>query len=246
MPLLYGRLSKLFRRLTPIALLLMAWMIFALSDNMKYEFRMAHEGREQGAVLARMFGQYEFPPSVAVTAVGGFKYAYSGEVYDLMGLAVAERGHMPDGEAKNQAAFDREVFHDGHPDILIQSGSGGFEQRVFQGLLSEQEFRKRYTKGELWYNDEIFFAYFSRSFISGLEEGHYAFSQDLQYALSMEHEQDLSPVWPDEALVSAFATRGKGALLFDNFENLVAGFDRRELKTKKQRIDGDGVTSPMN
>lgn len=194
---------------------------------------MAQQGREQGAVLARMFGGHASPPSVAIMEVGGFKYAYSGEVYDLRRLVVAERDRMPGGErgAKGQTLFDREVFHEWHPDILIRSDSGGFEQCVFRGLLSGRQFRKRYIKGELWYNDEIFFAYFSRRFINGLKEGHYAFNQDLQYALSMEDWQDLSVSLPDEALLSPCATRDKGALL-DDFANLFPEFERRELNTK--------------
>lgn len=236
MPLIYGRLSRLFRRLTPVALLLAAWIIFAFSPNLKQEFKMAHEGREQGSVLARMFGGHASPPSVAVMAGGGFKYAYSGEVYDLTGLAVAERDQMPGGErgAKSQIPFDREVFHEWYPDVLIQNDSEGFEQSVFQGLLSGWQFRKRYIKGELWYNDEVFFAYFSQRFINGLEEGYYAFNQDLQYALSMEDWQDLSAPWPDGALVSAFASSGQSARP-DDFENLFTEFEKRELNTKEGR-----------
>jgi hypothetical protein len=135
-------------------------------------------------------------------------------VNDLAGLAGAERDHRAGGErgAKSQTPFDREVFHEWHADILIRSDSGGFEQRVFQGLLTESQFRKRYIKGELWYNGEIFFAYFSRRFINGLEEGYYAFTQDLQYALSMEDWPDLSVTYPDEALVSGFSARDEGTL----------------------------------
>jgi hypothetical protein len=213
MPLLYGRLNRLFRRLTPVVLPLMAWMIFALSSNLRHEFRMAREGREQGAVLARMFGGDASPPSVAVSAAGAFKSAYTGEVNDLTGRAVAERDHRAGGERgiESQTPFDREAFHEWHPDILIRSDSRGFEQRVFQGLLTEWQFRKRYIKGELWYNGEIFFAYFSRRFINGLEEGYYAFTQDLQYALSMEDWPDISDVRSDEELASGFSAHNPGA-----------------------------------
>ncbi len=181
MPLLYGRLNRLFRRLTPVALLGMGWLIFALTANLKPEFRMAREGREQGAVLARMFEGHASPPSIAVMAAGGFKYAYAGDVHDL----------------KDQTAPDHEVFHEWHPDILIQSEADLSDQCAIQELQSDLQFRKRYTKGELWYNDEILFAYFSRRFMNGLEEGHYAFNEDLQYALSIE---DSSVAFPGEAL----------------------------------------------
>jgi len=197
MPLLYERLSKLFRWLAPVSLLLVGWVIFTLTANLKHEFRMAGKGREQGAVLARMFEGHASLPSVAMTTAAGCKYIYSGEVYDLKELTVGEKDHMPGGErgVESQTMFNREVFHEWSPDILIQSESDPSDRYVIQGLQSELRFRERYIKGELWYNDEIFFAYFSRRFIGGLEEGHYAFNQDLRYALSME---DSSVAFPGE------------------------------------------------
>jgi len=194
MPLLYERRSRLFRRLTPVVLLLVGWGFFALTTNLKHEFRMARKSREQGTLLARMFEGHESLPSVAVMTAAGCKYVYSGDVYDLKGLVVAKKDHIFGGErgTKSQATFNRETFHEWYPDILIQSEADALDLCVIQGLQSELRFRERYIKGELWYNDEIFFAYFSRRFINGLEEGHYAFNQDLQYALSMEDWKDSS------------------------------------------------------
>ena len=216
-PLFYERMSKLLRRLTPVVLLLAGWVIFMLTANLKHEFGMARKGREHGAVLARMFEGHAPLPSVAVTTAAGCKYIYSGEVYDLKELTIAEKDHMASGEkkAKSQTMFNREVFYEWYPDVLIRSESDSYDQHVIQGLQSELRFRKRYIKGELWYNDEIFFAYFSRRFINGLEEGHYAFNQDLQYALSMEDWQDSSVVFPGEALPSNHpATHSPGFNLY--------------------------------
>lgn len=202
MPLLYERRSRLFRWLAPVALLVAGWAAFALTANLKHEFRMARKGREQGAVLARMFEGHASLPSVAMTSSAGCKYLYSGNVYDLKELAFAAKGHMLGGETdvKGQATFSREVFHEWHPDVLIQSESDASDLWMIQGLQSEPWFRERYVKGELWYNDEILFAYFSRRFVDGLEEGHYAFNQDLQYVFSMEDGQDLSLPFQGEAL----------------------------------------------
>ncbi len=188
MPLLYNRLNRLFRRLVPLALLAAGWLIFALTANLKHEFRMAREGREQGAVLARMFEGHVPPPTIAVITAGGHKYTYPGHVYDLMGLNATEMAHAvaSKGGNKNHTGFNSGVFYEWYPDILIRGDSEEFDQWVFKGLQSEPLFKERYDKGELWYNDEQFSAYFSRRFIEGLEEGFYAFNPDLQYALTRE------------------------------------------------------------
>jgi len=222
MPLLYERLGRLSRRLAPVALLLAGWLAFALTANLKHEFRMVRQSREHGAVLERMFEGHALPPSVAVMTAAGCKYTYSGEVHDLQELTVAGKDHMSSGErgVKGLSMFNREVFHEWYPDILIRSESDPFDQCVIQGLQSELRFRKRYIKGELWYNDEIFFAYFSRRFINGLEEGHYAFTQDLQYALSMEDWQDPSVAFPGEVLrPNHRTTHSPGFNLYLNLED---------------------------
>ena len=81
---------------------------------------------------------------------------------------------------------NREIFYEWQPDILIGSDSDGFEGAVLRELQSGPQFKQYYIKGELWYHNEILYAYFSRRFIEGLQDGHYAFQQDLQYALNME------------------------------------------------------------
>jgi hypothetical protein len=210
MPLLYDRQHRLVRRMAPVALLLTGWMFFGLTSNLKHEFRMALNGREQGSVLARMFDEHESLPSVGTMTAGGCKYSYPGEVHDLKILATAKRDQI-----RNQPLFNREVLDEWFPDILIRSESDAFDRHIFQVLRSEPQFRKHYIKGELWYNDEIFSAHFSRSFLNGLEDGHYAFSEDLQYALSMADTPGLSDVRSDEALVSGFSAYDPGAPSLD-------------------------------
>ncbi len=188
MPLLYHRLNRPFRRLAPVALLVAGWLIFALTSNLRHEFTIARESREQGAVLARMFEGHTPLPRIAVSTTGGYKYAYSGYVYELTGLTDMNVDHraVGEGQAKNQIPLNREVFHEWHPDILIWSDSEVFDWCMLKGLDYGPLFRQHYIKGELWYNDEIVLAYFSRRFIDGLPDGYYAFQEDLQYALSMQ------------------------------------------------------------
>ena len=209
-PLLYERQHRLVRRLAPVVLLLAGWMGFALSPNLKHEFDMARQSREQGSVLARMFEEHAALPSVGAMSAGGCKYGYPGRVYDLKGLAIATRD-----QNKSQPLFNQGLPDEGFPDILIRSESDAYDRQVFRELRSEPQFRKRYIKGELWYNDEILIAYFSRRFLNGLEDGHYAFSQDLQYALSVEDTPDLSDAVSDEALVSGLSAHDQGAPTLD-------------------------------
>jgi arabinofuranosyltransferase len=210
MPLLYERQKRLVRRLAPVALLLAGWMIFAFTSNLKYEFSMARAGREQGAVLTHMFEGHPSFPSVGGLTTGGCKYAYPGKVYDLKGLTRAKMDPPPGAAwgAERPSSFDREVFYEWHPDILIRSETDAVDRRVFKELQADPQFMKRYVKGELWYNDQIFFAYYSRRFMNGLSEGHYAFSPDLQYALSMADPPGLSDVVGGEA-------PGSGLAVFD-------------------------------
>ena len=210
MPLLYERQKRLVRRLAPVALLLAGWMIFALPPNLKHEFDMARQSREQGSVLARMFEEHTALPSVGAMSAGACKYGYPGRVYDLKGLTIAKRE-----QNKNRPLLYHAVLDEWFPDILLRSESDAFGRYVFQELRSEPQFQKRYIKGELWYNDEILSAYFSRSFLNGLEDGHYAFSPDLQHALGMEDTPGLFDAVSDEALVSDFSAHDQGVSPFD-------------------------------
>ena len=60
---------------------------------------------------------------------------------------------------------NREIFYEWQPDILIGSDSDGFEGAVLRELQSGPQFKQYYIKGELWYHNEILYAYFSRRFI---------------------------------------------------------------------------------
>jgi hypothetical protein len=186
MPLLYNRLKKPIRRAAPVALLAAGWLIFALSPGLRHEFRIARQSREQGAVLARMFEGQAPLPRIAACAAGGYKVAYSGDVYDLTELPDSQLDSMSVGDAQAGNPVNREILNEGQPDIIIGSDSDGCDRSVLRELQAGPLFKRNYIKGELWYNDEIFFAYFSRRFIEGLQDGHYAFQQDLQYAVSIE------------------------------------------------------------
>ena len=202
MPLLYERQKPLIRRLAPVALLLAGWLSFGLTNPLKPEFSMARTGRAQGAVLARMFEGHTALPSVGVTTAGGYSFAYPGTVLDLKKLTGAKLGLPPvtAWQAERPLFFDRAVFLEGQPDLIIQNGKNALDRRMFKEMETDPKFLDRYTKGELWYNDEILSAYFSRRFLNGLAEGHYAFVEDLQYAMNRKKTPGLLETLWDELL----------------------------------------------
>ena len=87
--------------------------------SLNVDFEVAHDGRLFGEALNRLFDGMP-PPSVGAITAGGFKFSYTGEVVDLMGLNNVAMGHAP-GERKgikNHAAFNKEVFYQLQPNIM--------------------------------------------------------------------------------------------------------------------------------
>ena len=160
-----------------------------------------------------MFEGHSALPSVGVLTTGGYQYAYPGTVLDLKERAGAKIGLPPitAWQAERPLTFDRTVFHEGQPDLIIQNGTDAFDRRVFKELETDPKFLERYTKGELWYNDEILSAYFSRRFLSGLAEGHYAFVEDLQYALNRKETPGLLETLWDELMGPELASYDQAA-----------------------------------
>jgi hypothetical protein len=84
------------------------------------EFRIAKQGREQGAALAEVFEDLEQYPTLGTITSGGVKMTYPGEVIDLLGLNNLQMGHssgLREG-TKNHAAFNRDVFFQLQPQII--------------------------------------------------------------------------------------------------------------------------------
>jgi hypothetical protein len=115
--------------LTSLALLLMGslvlyqardWMSSRDISRMSDEFEMAEDGREEGHFVQEFFAGLPELPTVGVVRAGGFKYAYTGQVIDLMGLnnlSMAHNGGSRRGE-KNHAAFEKTTFYELRPDLL--------------------------------------------------------------------------------------------------------------------------------
>jgi hypothetical protein len=113
-----------------------------IKTQIDYEFYLAKEGRQVADHLNHFWDGHK--PSVGVIAVGGFSLVYQGETVDLMGLNNTLMGHSK-GERigiKNHAAFNKDVFYQLNPDILLPQPVRDFEDaRVrYVELLGQYNF----------------------------------------------------------------------------------------------------------
>jgi arabinofuranosyltransferase len=154
-----------------LALLLVGgWLLFPFTSKLRQEFRIAREGRANGAALCEMFRDLDPLPTVAVITAGGNKLAYPGHVYDLMGLNSTEMGHAPgDGATyKNHTGFNRGVFYRWQPDILLCGDSPAFDALVLNGLHGEPRFMTLYSKCTLHRNGASLSAFYRNEFLGQL------------------------------------------------------------------------------
>lgn len=170
MPAVIEKIRPQIRYAFFLALIVSGWLLFPMTANLKHEFRIAAEGRENGRALSEMFMDLEHWPTVAVITAGGNKLGYPGMVYDLMGLNSTEMAHAPGarGGFKNHTGFNRDVFYAWNPDILLCGDSPGFDEMVLNGLHKESRFKVLYTKCTLHRNGAKQKAYFSHSFLMNL------------------------------------------------------------------------------
>lgn len=154
-------------------LLVVGWVLFPITANIKHEFRIAKEGRANGAALTQMFQDLDSWPTVAVITAGGNKLGYPGPVLDLMGLNNTEMAHAPGDAAnfKNHTGFTRAIFYEWLPDILLCGDSSTFDSLVLNGLHDEPEFKLLFVKCRLYRNGAELNAWFRNEFLKSLPEG---------------------------------------------------------------------------
>jgi hypothetical protein len=172
LPRLTERFSPMIGKTVLIVFLAMGWFLFPRTANLKHEFRIAKEGRENGAVLVQMFRDLENWPTVGVITAGGSKLGYPGHIFDLMGLNWTEMAHEPGDAAnfKNHTGFTRAVFYRWQPDILLCGDSEEFDSLVLNGLHNEPRFQVLYTKCRLHRNDADLEAWFRNDFLMQIPE----------------------------------------------------------------------------
>ncbi len=146
---------------TVVVLQLVTWLSLDPSAILGREFDIAAAGRRVGRRANVVFGNGRHP-GIATITVGGLKYAYKGNVIDLMGLndtRVAHNGGDRIG-FRSHAAFEVRTFFELKPDVIIPlvqhsdslSAAGRtdlFTRTVLKGLLDEPRFRDGYRLAEV-------------------------------------------------------------------------------------------------
>jgi arabinofuranosyltransferase len=129
--------------------------------QLNYEFYLATYGRETAKEFSSFWNKKN-SPSVGMIAVGGFALKYSGQTVDLMGLNNTLMGHSK-GERtgiKNHAAFNKEVFYQLKPDLLLPRklakpedaslcyaeylNTYNFENRAMKNIFNDSGFQQSY------------------------------------------------------------------------------------------------------
>jgi hypothetical protein len=153
--------------LSSISVLSIAFFSFQIymwnstQSEINIEFSVADYGRKNGTFIQRLFSPFPKLPSLGVVNSGGIKYAYDGEIIDLMGLnnTLMAHNHGDRKGIKNHAAFDIETFYQLQPDILWPATvivknwqyseseiKQSWENREgFKGLFDEARFLERYS-----------------------------------------------------------------------------------------------------
>ncbi|HSL46137.1 MAG TPA: hypothetical protein VK897_22070 [Anaerolineales bacterium] len=95
-----------------------AWSQFA--EEIAFEFKIAASERRKGAFIQEVFSSLMSLPSVGVTAAGGIKYSYHGEIIDLLGLNNTTMAHNHGDRTgyKSHAAFEVRTFYELQPQVV--------------------------------------------------------------------------------------------------------------------------------
>jgi hypothetical protein len=170
-----------------LALQTLEWLYGDHQPVLRTEFEIAAEGRQRGHDANEMFGAIEPRPSIGTITVGGLKYAYGGDVIDLMGLNNTRMAHNGGDRIgiRSHAAFEKRTFYELRPTIvlpLVRYKSELFEssQKVWfvgvalKGLLDDTQFRETYQLAEIrraaGNGGGTFVAWYDRAFLVGLAQ----------------------------------------------------------------------------
>ncbi|KAF1080530.1 MAG: hypothetical protein GQF41_2940 [Candidatus Rifleibacterium amylolyticum] len=144
------------------------------------EFRIAEKGIELGNRLNRLFEDIQPTPDVAVIPAGGIARSYKGTITDLLGLNHTRIAHYRGSRIgkKNHASFERELFFEMMPDILIGVPPGSdkgsqFTNDTLKGLLLDEKFVMSYSYGELARTDNAELSvrsFFRNDFVESLKD----------------------------------------------------------------------------
>jgi arabinofuranosyltransferase len=127
---------------------------------LRTQFQLVEHGHTVAANVEGMFGPLGEPlPSIGVSAAGGIKMGYRGQVTDLMGLnftPMAHHGGSIQGE-HGHAAFSKEVFWQ-YPTDLVEPelcapdtnrnrmlSPKFWQHRILRGMPLDADFKDKYT-----------------------------------------------------------------------------------------------------
>ena len=161
------------------------WSGLPGNTKLNVEFSIASAGRRRGAEADGVFGNLTSRPRIASVTVGGFQYAYSGSIVDLMGLNNVRMAHNGGTRlgVRSHAAFEKATFYELQPQILVPlmqventlaalQRRNGFVDVVLKGLLDDVEFQRCYTLAEVRAKDaptRHLAGYYDRNFLATLE-----------------------------------------------------------------------------
>jgi arabinofuranosyltransferase len=142
------------------------WVFVDYRAVLGYEFDIASAGRARGTEANALFHTLHPHPSIGTITVGGLKYAYEGDVIDLMGLNNTRMAHNGGSRVglRSHAAFEKQTFYELNPRLVVplvqfSDGLAAMDARnslssamvalALKGLLDDPEFRKRYQLAEV-------------------------------------------------------------------------------------------------
>ena len=123
-----------------------------------HQWDIAGRGRLMGTELQKIFAN-EGLPSLGVTAAGGTKMTYPGEVVDLLGLNYTPMAHAP-GDRKGitaHASFNKDVFWQNPPGLVepmlcrsdklenAYADPENWSHRILKGLPADERFIEKYA-----------------------------------------------------------------------------------------------------
>ena len=111
------------------------------------EFEIAAAGRRLGERANIVFGGLDSRPGIATITMGGIKYAYEGDVIDLMGLNETRMAHNDEDRIgfSSHAAFEVQTFFELNPTLGCSAHSR--MGRASRPAVAENVFADNVLKG---------------------------------------------------------------------------------------------------
>ncbi len=173
-----------------LSLRVVEWMFVDHRAMLGYEFDIAKVGRVIGREANGLFDGDEHLPTIGTITVGGLKYAYDGDVIDLMGLNNTRMAHNGGARIglRSHAAFEKHTFYELEPMLLVplvqfsgdlstlEAGNpvtGVALTLMLKGLLNDEQFRRKYQLAEVRKvtpeGEMALAAWYDRNYLDGLK-----------------------------------------------------------------------------